>query len=611
MVDVLWNCRRGELPSETTSFVGREREIEGVRTLFGSARMVTLLGPGGVGKTRIAVRAAASLAGRFRDGVRMVELAGVKDGELVPHAVGAAFGLPESAGRSPLDAVVEFLREEQSLLVLDTCEHLVDSCAMLAEILLSSCPGLRLLLTSRQTLDVPAEHTLAVAPLERTDSVRLFTERAAAARPGFALTPENEEQVTALCRRLDGIPLALELAAVRLRALPLEQVLRRLEDRFRALGGGRSSHPRHQTLRTAIDWSHDLCTPEERTLWARLSVFAGGFDLSAAEQVCADDELDAYDIVDHLIGLVDKSIVIRDEGEGDDRYRMLDTIREYGVERLDESGGGQGVARRHRDHYLRLAREGGVAWFGAEQVPWTHRFDREIDNFRTAMGWSLATPGEEAGAVGLAGSLAGLWIGRARLVEGLHWGERAYATGAGGPADRGMLGFLRTMCMMLRGEREGAVDGFLRAVEDCEEAGDRRGRATALLYLSATYAHLGRLADAQRVEEEVDRAAHALGDPWVLGAHHCNQGYRQLLLGDAAGAEATLLKALDTFPRGEAWASSLTRFPLVIARIGAGNLDGALEQGRAAVRDLARLPDPTGLGNLLPTLAWVAAMQGR
>ncbi|WP_199552300.1 LuxR C-terminal-related transcriptional regulator [Streptomyces sp. N35] len=611
MVDVLWNCQRGELPSESTSFIGREREIEGVRTLFGSARLVTLLGPGGVGKTRIAVRAAASLADRFRDGVRMVELAGVKDSELVPHAVGAAFGLPESAGRSPLDAVVEFLREEQSLLVLDTCEHLVDSCAMLAEILLSSCPGLSLLLTSRQTLDVPAEHTVSVAPLELTDSVRLFTERAAAARPGFSLTPENEEQVTALCRRLDGIPLALELAAVRLRALPLEQVLRRLEDRFRALGGGRSPHPRHQTLRTAIDWSHDLCTLEERTLWSRLSVFAGGFDLAAAEQVCADAELDVYDIVDHLIGLVDKSIVIRDEDEGDDRYRMLDTIREYGVERLDESGARQSVVRCHRDHYLRLAREGNAAWFGAEQVAWTHRFDRDIDNFRTAMEWSLTTPGEAPGAVALCGALAGLWIGRGRVVEGLHWSNRAHATGGGDPADRGPLGFLQAMCLALVGELEEAADRFAKAAADYREAGDGHGCTLSMVYLSGVHLRLGQVEDSQRVDDEVAVVARELGDAHIIAVHHRNAGDRLLVLGDLAAAEQELLSALDAFPVGEAWATSITRFFLTVVRIVTGDLPGALEDARQTLRDLSRLPDLTGIANALPALAWIATAQGR
>ncbi|MBC9717660.1 LuxR family transcriptional regulator [Streptomyces sp. TRM66268-LWL] len=507
--------------------------------------------------------------------------------------------------------MVEFLREEQSLLILDTCEHLVDSCAMLAEILLSSCPGLCLLLTSRQTLDVPAEHTLAVAPLEGDDSVRLFTERAAAARPGFALTSANEEQVAALCRRLDGIPLALELAAVRLRALPLDQVLRRLEDRFRALGGGRGAHPRHQTLRTAIDWSHELCTPEERTLWARLSVCAGGFDLTAAEQVCADAELDAYDIGDHLIGLVDKSIVIREEGEEDNRYRMLDTLREYGAERLAESGDQESAERRHRDHCLHLARLGNVAWSGPEQATWTDRFEREIDNFRVAMEWSLTTPGEESGAVALCGALVGLWVGRGRVVEGLRWGGRAWATGAGTPADRGRLGFQRGVCKLLTGDRVGAVEILAEGAELSLRGGDLQGRLLNLEHLFGAYSHVDRLDDARRAGEECEPLVHALKDPYLLGLHYRNGADRHLTLGDTQAAELLLQRGLEVLPRGEFWLTSVTHLYLSLVRIANGDLDDALKHGRESLRGMARLQDMVCVSNHMSTVSWIAAAQSR
>ncbi|MEV0096579.1 LuxR C-terminal-related transcriptional regulator [Streptomyces sp. NPDC050738] len=606
-----WAWQRGELPSEMTSFIGRESEIEAVRALFGEARMVTLLGPGGVGKTRIAVRAAASLADRFRDGVRMVELAGVKDGELLPHAVGAAFGLPETSDRSALDMVVEFLRPEQTLLVLDTCEHLVDACALFAEILLSSCPGLRLLLTSRQALDVPAEHALAVAPLEESDAVGLFVQRAAAARPGFVLADTNREQVLALCGRLDGIPLALELAAVRLRALPLEQVLRRLEDRFRALGGGRSAHPRHQTLRTTIDWSHELCTPEEQTLWARLSLFAGGFDLDAAERVCADAELDAYAIVDHLIGLVDKSVVVREESEDGDRYRMLDTIREYGAERLAASADLPGIARRHRDHYLRLARDGYAAWFGGEQVSWTHRLDLEIDNFRTAMEWSLSTPGEEADGVGLIASLHALWVGRCRLAEGLRWGERGLATAEGTVQDRALLRFQHALCMGLNGDMEPGIPEYLQAAAEAESVGDRFAQALYLLYLGTTYLHLDRNEESARTDDEVEPLVRSLDSPYLQAWLDRNRGMRLGRQMDVAGAEPLLLRSLENFPRGEVWAAGTTYITLTFSRMAAGDPVGAMEYARRGLRGYARLPDTFGIANLTALLVWSLIMQGR
>ncbi|WP_329117128.1 ATP-binding protein [Streptomyces sp. NBC_01465] len=612
MAESVWAWQRGELPSEMTSFIGREREIDDVCALFGSARMVTLLGPGGVGKSRIAVRAAGSVGRQLRDGVRLVELAGVRDGELLPYAVGSAFGLPEAAGRSPLDMVVEFLREEQSLLVLDTCEHLVDACALFAEILLSSCPGLRLLLTSRQALDVPAEHTLTVAPLEQAEAVRLFIDRAAAARPGFALTESNADQIATLCARLDGIPLALELAAVRLRALPLEQVLRRLEDRFRTLGGGRSSHPRHQTLRTAIDWSHDLCTPEEQTLWARLSVFAGGFDLEAAEQVCSEGEFEEYGIVDDLIGLVDKSIVIREDGDGDDRYRMLDTIREYGVERLAAAPGGTlPSACRHRDHFLHLARSADEAWYGPGQLQWTRRLDREIDNFRTAMEFSLSAPGEEAAGVALAAALTGLWIGRSRLVEGVRWADRALAAGAGTEADSATLHFQRAQCLANNGPMHLALPDFYQALEISRRTGDGRIRMRTLAYLATTELHLGHAEEFLAAHNELLPLAEAYDDGFALAYAHRNAAMHLARAGDAAAAVGELLRSLELAPQGENWANAHSTLALCMVRIFTGDFPGALREGREALRLYMELPELFGGGHALEALAWVARFEER
>ncbi|CAM5320772.1 LuxR family transcriptional regulator [Streptomyces spiroverticillatus] len=622
MADTVWHWQRGDLPEEMTSFVGREREIDAVRTLFRTARMVTLLGPGGVGKTRIAVRAAASLAGHFRGGVRMVELAGVKDGELVPYTVGAAFGLPEGTGRNPLDMVVEYLRGEETLLVLDTCEHLVDACAMFAEILLRNCPGLRLLLTSRQALDVPAEHAVTVAPLEfpgersardaeTCDAVRLFLDRAVAARPGFQLTDDNRDQVVALCRRLDGIPLAMELAAVRLRALPLEQVLRRLEDRFRALGASRSGHPRHQTLRTAIDWSHDLCTPEERTLWARLSVFAGGFDLAAAERVCADADLDPYDLVDHLIGLVDKSVVVREEGEDGDRYRMLDTVREYGAERLAETGGGaRRLVVRHRDHYLRLAREADAEWFGPDQVAWTRRLDREVDNFRTALEFCFEEPGEAAAGVAIAGALGGLWIGRTRLAEGYRWCVRALATGAGTEQDQARTQWLGAFCVGITGRMDLGEPLMALAVETARRAGDPRTEGVALACLGAGLEHLQRLDEAEVASRSAlvlaEAAEGTLVECWVRRNLGSLYGRR----GEVGHALSELEHALALAPPGECWVTSYTLSIMAQTNFDAGDCRTAGEFARKAVRTSMRLGDLYGASAALLQLSWCAHREG-
>ena len=353
----------GMLPPQTSGFVGRVAELGRARDLLRESRLVTITGTGGVGKTRLAVRVASEAAASFRDGVRLIELSGVRDPELLMYTVAAGLTLAglsnaEADQGSQLDTLLGFIRDRELLLILDTCEHLVDACSALADTVLRAAPGVIILATSRQPLDASGEAVLRLFPLHvpdpseesagQADAVELFAQRAAAAVPGFAVTPENLADVITVCRRLDGIPLAIELATVRLRALPLRQMAERIDDRLRLLTGGRrSGTPRHQTLRAAIDWSYSLCTPTEQLLWERLSVFAGGFDIAAAEAVCAGGELATEEIVPTLISLVDKNVLGRErapdrgqpEGGKPDEpdepaFRMLDTIREFGAERL-------------------------------------------------------------------------------------------------------------------------------------------------------------------------------------------------------------------------------------------------------------------------------------
>ena len=327
-------------PDGFTDFVGRRGELGHISTLLERCRLVTVVGPGGVGKTRVALVAAAQAVDTYPDGVWIVELSGLRDPELLVNTVGGVLGLPEQDARPKLDAVLGYLRDRQLLMILDTCEHMLDASATLIQAVLREAPGVTFLATSRQPLDTAGEHIFQIQPLPVPDSdaavlfdgdaVELFALRAAVAVPDFTLTAANSGDVIRLCRRLDGIPLALELAAVQLRALPLPELTRRLDHRFGVLTGGRpGAVPRHETLRTAIEWSHELCSLAERRLWARLSVFAGTFSLAAAEEVCAEVELERSEVVNALIGLVDKSVVLR-EGE---RYRMLDTLREFGAER--------------------------------------------------------------------------------------------------------------------------------------------------------------------------------------------------------------------------------------------------------------------------------------
>lgn len=397
-----WEWARGSMRHEPTGFIGRAAELAGVARAVALARVITLTGPGGVGKTRIALRAAQQLSVDFPDGVSIAELSGLRDAEFLPHTVASAAGLPEIAAQSAMDRVIEYFADKRALLVLDTCEHLVDAVAMFADILVHSSARLVLLLTSRQPVALAGEYVLPVPPLPEpdaeaaestNDAVALFAARARAACPSFVFSDDNRAEVIAVCRRVDCMPLAIELAAVRLRTLSLEQILRRLDDRFQLLTGVRSAHARHQTLRATIEWSHDLCSPHEQELWARLSVFAGGFTLAAVEEVCSDDGLDDVDVIDVLLALVDKSVVQRTDGVEEDRYRMLDTLREYGAERLARSGRTAHYARRHLDFFLRMATRAGQEWMGDDQVRW----GSGSPPTSTTSGWPWTAPSHTRG----------------------------------------------------------------------------------------------------------------------------------------------------------------------------------------------------------------------
>lgn len=336
----------GRFPQDGyTDFVGRRDELARLAVTLSRSRLVTITGPGGVGKTRVALAAAAQAAAGYRDAPWIIELSGLREPALLPGAVARVLGLAEQDAGPALEALLWYLQDRQLLLILDTCEHMLDACAALIQVVLRDAPGVTVLTTSRQPLDMAGEHCFPVGPLPLPlprsggqagagwdgDAVELFALRAAMAVPGFAVTAENAADVIRLCRRLDGIPLAIELAAVQLRRVPLGSLVRRLDHRFAVLTAGRpGAQPRHQTLRTAVEWSYDLCSPAERRVWARLSVLAGAFSLTAAENMCAEVSLERPDVVSALIGLVDKSVVLRD-GE---RYRMLDTLREFGTERL-------------------------------------------------------------------------------------------------------------------------------------------------------------------------------------------------------------------------------------------------------------------------------------
>ncbi|MEV4296948.1 ATP-binding protein [Microbispora rosea] len=575
----------GNLPADLTSFVGRRRELAEIRRLLSASRLVTLTGVGGVGKTRLALRAAAEQRRAF-DSVWLVDLSTVTDPALVAETVAATMGVRDEVADCPVDALEQVLSSQRTLLVLDNCEHLRDACAVLADRLLRAAPELRILATSRQSLGITGEHQMKISPLpvpepdrplnrrslELYDGISLLTERAAAVLPGFTVTEDNQAAVAELCRQLDGIPLAIELAAVRLRALSVNALVERLRDRYRLLtGGSRAAVPRQQTLHALVDWSFQLLPAAERTLWTRLSIFPSHFDLDAVEAVCTGDGIERDDVLDLLDALLDKSLLLREEHGRTVRYRMLDTLREFGRKRLSGPAERRSLQRRHRDHYFLLARQADVEWFGPDQFSWLRRLNLEQANLRAAMDFCLQEPCESETGLRMALHLTDpCWLANAYYNEGRHWLDRmlwavpeptalrALALCADaelvliqGDTDRGrrLLAESRVLAERL-GDPEALAHTSLmagmaehysgdyakanplleRAVEEEEAVGNLSGLLTALITLAAGVGYLGDRARATELFERALALAEAHGEcagrAWVftIFAIHLWQG---------------------------------------------------------------------------------------
>jgi predicted ATPase/class 3 adenylate cyclase len=433
------------LPVQLTSFVGRGDEAGEIRKLLSANRVVTLTGVGGVGKTRLALHVAAELTDRYPLGVWFVDLAPLQDPFLVPAALGAALGLREDEHGLSVEVIAEHLRERTVLVVLDNCEHLVEVCAYVADRLLRACPDLTMLATSRQPLGVAGEVVWRVPPMAVPDpsavpptealagfeATRLFVERAGLARAGFSVSHESAPAVAEICRRLDGIPLAIELAAARVAHLGPEQIAARLDDRFRLLRSGRAVQPRQQTLRGLIDWSHDLLSDGERVLLRRLAVFAGSFSLEGAEEVCAGDGLETADVLDLLSSLVDRSLVALVEQPGDVRYRLLESIHEYASEKLTDSGEADVCRRAHLSYFLSFAERASRELAGPRQAEWLVSLSLDHDNLRAALATALQT--QLHTCVRLCVALESFWRIRCHLSEGRSWLGRALEEAQGIP----------------------------------------------------------------------------------------------------------------------------------------------------------------------------------
>lgn len=606
------------LPMELTSFVGRRTELAELKTLFTTSPLVTVAGIGGVGKTRLALRAAADAVGDFPDGVRLVELGELRDASLFVDVVAAGLGLRDQSARPLHEVLVEYLSSRKLLLVLDNCEQVVDAAAELAEALLRACPDLRILATSREALGIDGESVMRVAPLafpgpgaelrERPeyDAVALFAERAAAAVPGFELTEDNEVTVSRLCARLDGLPLAIELAAARLRAMSPEQLLQRLGDRYTLLTrGSRRAPSRQQTLRWSIGWSYDLCTPAEQQLWGRLSVFAGSFELEAAENICGDD-LAPEELLDLLSSLVDKSILIRSESNGAVRFRLLETLRDYGREQIKQTGDDPEMRRRHQDWYQRLVRDAAAEWFSSRQLDWNHRLECELPNLREALEFALSGPGEEG--LKMVSALHPFWLSRGMLREGRRWLDRALSDNPREPTlERFKALYGATEFAELQGEPQVGAALAAEARALAEQIDDPR--AHSMVAYNDGWVALMRN-DFDRTCTSLEAAIDSDGDPVVKANALLLLGWTHELSGDPAKALEWHQKALALAEsHGESVFRSYALRAIGIMRWRLGEPDPATQMLREGIRVAQLVNDPRNAAACLEALAWVAGDQ--
>jgi non-specific serine/threonine protein kinase len=620
------------LPLQLTRFIGREQELGQVRQLLHTERLLTLTGSGGIGKTRLATELATSARATYRDGVWLIDLSPLAEPDLVAQAAAEPLGVRAEADVSVQQALLDFLRARQLLLLLDNCEHVVDACARLAEAILRTCPSVTVLATSREPLHIAGETAWRVPPLSLPakdatrlldyEAIRLFADRAQAAA-GLTVTEDNAASVARVCQQLDGIPLAIELAAARSGVLSVEQIATRLDNRFRLLVGGRRTAPaRQQTLRAAIDWSYDLLPPAEQRLLNCLSVFAGGWTLEAAEAVGARDATLTDDVFELLARLVDKSLAQAEPGSaGDLRYRLLETVREYAHEQLRESGETADVQRRHCVYYARLAEqaESHLLW-GAGGLDWLARLDRELPNLRAAMAWSLSHAAEPAVALSLVGHLGHYWYTRADRAEGRTWLGRALAqqTPPGTGEDPGYAALWAWATVWAGGLAHGQSD-YEEASQLVDQAqvvferlDDQRGIGWAYHFLG----HIARArAELPRAAELLERALSAFRrtpEEVSLILPMAALGFTVGALGDQARATQLLEESVDLARR----TGSVGR--LAIASIYLGQVAfarGDTQRAAAALEEALKLfqvwDSAWGMAECLEGLAVVAGSEAR
>ncbi|MFC9551415.1 protein kinase [Rhodococcus sp. NPDC056960] len=616
--------RKTNLPLDLTSFVGRRAELAEGRKLLSTSRLVTLTGIGGVGKTRLALRVADTLRRAFPDGIWLVELGELRDGQLLTHMVATALGVRHEV-TGPLPVLTEYLATKNLLLILDNCEHVISAAADLTIALLRSCPGLKILTTSREPLGIGGESVLRVPPLKapepdydppllslpQYEAITLFAERAARAVSSFELTEDNHVAVARICRRLDGLPLALELAAARLRVMSPDQILQRLNDRYALLTRGARGVPsRQQTLRWSIDWSHNLCTQAEQHMWARLSVFAGAFDLDAATHMLAGTS-EPEELLEQVTSLVDKSILIREESDTGVRFRMLETLRDYGREQLQDAGEHQAMRSRHRDWYRQMVLDAESEWISPRQLDWIARLDLELPNLREALEFSLsASDGSGAGGLDTAAAMFPFWFSRGLLTEGRRWLERALAGDERQSVALRVKGLYAASILATRQEDLQEATALIEQGRTIAEVGTTRDRA--LIQRADGYLALHR-GDPRRAVTLLSQALDEFrrdGDLMLQIMTLHGLGLAHHLLGQPDQAVARLEEAIQIAQsHGESASRGRSSWTLALVLWQQGNRDRAVSLLRDGL-ELARLSDdPFGATWCLELLAWIAATE--
>ncbi|MFF0499906.1 ATP-binding protein [Nocardia aobensis] len=614
----------GRLPAELTTFVGRRPELLDLKQAFSTSRLVTLVGPGGVGKTRLALHAATTARRAFRNGSWFVDISPLRDEELLAPTIAAALNLRDISTRWAPSVLAAQLVGKQLLLILDNCEYLSYACAVMVDALLKECPDLRVLATSRQPLDVAGEQLFVVRPLptpipaadgsvaadlDGYDAVTLFVDRARAADPSFALTADNARAVAELCYRVDGLPLAVELAAARIRHLSVQQILDRLDERYGILqSGSRSLAPRQRSLRSLIGWSHELCTPEEQVLWARLTVFSGSFSAEAAEAVCTDDDVPPETFLDTLAGLVDKSIVsIERHGGSRVRYRMLETIRTFGAERLSATDSERRqLRRRHQTFYCARLSRGLESWFGPGQVELMQWIAAERDNIRTAIEFSLGESGAARMGAILGASLGGVGIQIGLVREGRRWTTDLLDAIPEPCAERALLLWIGGWCALQEGELDEAEAMLQDAGSVARHLRDGGTAAIATALLGSVRLTRGDLSGAAQVLESALEGV----EPENTMARvlvEIRQGVTKFRLGEVRrGIELCRAAVALCEERDELWHRSEALWELATMYWEVGDIDRADSSARDALRIHRLFGHLVGSAQCFETLAWIA-----